>query len=209
MQNIKDTIFSQYANSPNILKIISGLNDVIDPQYYIEDFYNYVYRLSSAQGFALDIWAIKVGVSRSAPMSDPNSLKFGYSPAYQPFNTYPFSGTGSGFVSYQLPDDLLRQLIIVKAALNILYATAININKFLLMVFDGRRAYYNITGHMTAEYVFEFTLSPFERMIVYTLKMLPQPCGVGISYIERDPNKILGFNGSGLQTFNNGVFANA
>lgn len=207
MKNIKDTIFSQYANSPRILKIISELNDAIDPQYYIGDFYEYVYRLSTAKGFALDIWAIKVGVSRSAPMSDPNSKKFGYNPAYEPFNTYPFSGSGSGFSSYQLPDSLLRELIIIKAATNIIYATAININKLLLMIFDGRRAYYNITGHMTAEYVFEFTLSPFERMMVYTLKMLPQPCGVGISFIERDPNKILGFNGSELNTFNNGVFA--
>lgn len=207
MKNIKDTIFSQYANSPRILKIISDLNGAIDPQYYIGDFYEYVYRLSTAKGFALDIWAIKVGVSRSAPMSDPNAKKFGYSPAYEPFNTYPFSGSGSGFTSYQLPDSLLRELIIIKAATNIIYATAININKLLLMIFDGRRAYYNITGHMTAEYVFEFTLSPFERMMVYTLKMLPQPCGVGISFIERDPNKILGFNGSELNTFNNGVFA--
>lgn len=207
MKNIKDTIFSQYANSLRILKIISELNDAIDPQYYIDDFYEYVYRLSTAKGFALDIWAIKVGVSRSAPMSDPNSKKFGYNPAYEPFNTYPFSGSGSGFSSYQLPDSLLRELIIIKASTNIIYATAININKLLLMIFDGRRAYYNITGHMTAEYVFEFTLSPFERMMVYTLKMLPQPCGVGISFIERDPNKILGFNGSELNTFNNGVFA--
>lgn len=207
MKNIKDTIFSQYANSPRILKIISDLNDAIDPQYYIDDFYEYVYRLSTAKGFALDIWAIKVGVSRSAPMSDPNSKKFGYSPAYEPFNTYPFSGSGSGFTSYQLPDSLLRELIIIKTATNIIYATAININKLLLMIFDERRAYYNITGHMTAEYVFEFGLSPFERMMVYTLKMLPQPCGVGISFIERDPNKIFGFNGSELNTFNNGVFA--
>ena len=60
---------------------------------------------------------------------------------------------------------------------------------------------------MTAEYVFEFALSPFERMIVYTLNMLPQPCGVGISYKEIDSNRIFGFQGSGLQTFDNGVFA--
>ena len=207
MQNIKDTIMSQYANSPAILRIIGDINDAIDPKYYIDDFYNYVYRLSTARGFALDIWALKVGVSRSAPMSNPNVLSFGFKPSGEPWNTYPFSGSGSGFVSYQLPDALLRQLIIIKAAINIIYATAININKLLLMIFNGRRAYYNITGHMTAEYVFEFALSPFERMIVYTLKMLPQPCGVGISYRESDPNRIFGFEGSELQTFDNGVFA--
>ena len=206
MKNLEDTIFSQYAHSPAILGILQAVNDAIDPQYFIDDFYEYVFRLSTAKGFALDIWAEKVGVSRNAPMSDPFTKKFGFNPAYEPFNTYPFSGSGSGFVSYQLPDSLLRELIIVKAALNIVYATAININKFLRLIFKGKRAYYNITGHMTAEYVFEFTLSPFERMLVYTLKMLPQPCGVGISYVERDFNKIFGFDGSDLQNFNNGVF---
>lgn len=208
MKNIKDTIMTQYANSPIILALISGMNDAIDPQYFIDDFYDRVYRLSSARGFALDIWADKVGVSRNAPMSDPNVRKFGFKPEYEPFNTYPFSGAGAAFSSYQLPDSLLRQLIIIKAALNILYATALNINSFLLMIFDGKKAYYNITGHMTAEYVFEFALTPFERMFVYTLKMLPQPCGVGISYREIDVNRVFGFEGSGLQNFDHGVFAN-
>lgn len=207
MQNIKDTIMSQYANSPNLLALIEGLNEVIDPQYYIEDFYNLIYRLSSASGFGLDIWAIKVGVSRSSPMTDPFSEKFGFNPAYNPFNTYPFNGAGSGFSSYRLPDQLLRQLIIIRAAINILYATAININKFLLMIFNGQRAYYNILGHMTAEYVFEFTLTPFERMFVYNLDILPKPCGVGVSFRENDPNRIFGFEGTGLQNFDHGVFA--
>uniref|UniRef100_UPI001F489CB2 DUF2612 domain-containing protein n=1 Tax=Escherichia coli TaxID=562 RepID=UPI001F489CB2 len=100
----------------------------------------------------------------------------------------------------------LRKLIIIKAASNILYATAWNINKFLLMVFDGRKAYYDIIGHMSAEYVFEFSLTPFDRLIVYTLKMLPMPSGVGISYREVDVDRTFGFDGSDLSIFNNGVF---
>lgn len=209
MKNLKDTIFSQYANSPVILGLLEALNDAIDPQYFIGDFYEYVYRLSTAQGFALDIWADKVGVSRSVPMSNPDVKKFGFNPGYEPFNSYPFSGAGSSFTSYQLPDLLLRELIIVKAALNIVYATAIYINRLLKVIFKGKNAYYEITGHMTAQYVFEFTLSPFERLMVYTLGMLPQPCGVEISYIERDPAKIFGFEGSNLATFDNGVFYSA
>lgn len=205
MKNIKDTIMSQYAHSPAILGIIGGINDALDPQYFIDDFYEYIYRLSSAKGFGLDIWADKVGVSRSAPMANPDSRTFGFNQTFEPFNTYPFSDGGQ-FSSYTLPDGDLRTLIIIKAATNIIYATAFNINTLLRLVFPGKRAYYNITGHMTAEYVFEFTLSPIERLIVYTFNMLPMPCGVGISYREIDPNRIFGFNGSGLNTFNNGVF---
>lgn len=213
MQNIKETIMSQYANSPILLAIISGMNDVIDPQYFIDDFYEYVFRLSSAKGFGLDLWAEKVGVSRNVPMADPNAKTFGYEttptqePNFTPFNVAPFSD-GGAFSSYQLSDNDLRKLIIVKAARNIIYATALNINKFLLMVFDGRRAYYNITVHMTAEYVFEFNLTDFDKLIVYTLDMLPKPCGVGISYKQVDVNNVLGFNGSQLSNFDNGVFWN-
>lgn len=205
MRDIKDTIMSQYANSPAILGIISGLNDAIDPQYFIDDFYNYVYRLSTARGFGLDIWADKVGVTRSAKMTNPESKNLGFAEGFQPWNTYPWSDGGE-FSSFQLSDTDLRKLIIVKAAINILYATAFNINKFLLMLFDGQKAYYNITGHMTAEYVFEFGLTEFDRLIVYTLDMLPKPCGVGISYREINVNQTFGFNGSGLSNFNNGVF---
>lgn len=208
MKNIKDTIMSQYANSPAILGIIESMNDAIDPQYFIDDFYEYVYRLSSAKGFGLDIWADKVGVSRNAPMTDPDSKTLGFAEGFEPWNSAPWSD-GGAFSSFRLSDAFLRKLIIVKAALNILYATALNINKFLLTIFDGRRAYYNITGHMTAEYVFEFTLTPFERLIVYTFKMLPQPCGVGISYREVDVNQTFGFYGSELSNFNNGVFYSA
>lgn len=208
MKNIKDTIMSQYAHSPAILAIIGGINDALDPQYFMDDFYEYIYRLSSAKGFGLDIWADKVGVSRNAPLADPNAKTFGFDPDFQPFNTYPFSDGGK-FSSYQLTDDMLRQLIIVKAATNIIYATALNINKFLLMVFNNRRAYYKITGHMTAEYVFEFNLTEFEKLIVYKFNMLPQPCGVGISYKEINPDETFSFNGSELSNFNNGVFYSA
>lgn len=208
MINIKDTIMSQYANSPRMLSIISGMNDAIDPRYFIEDFYEGVYRLSTAKGFALDIWASKVGLSRNAPMSNPNAKKFGFRPSFEPWNTYPFNSATGANASYQLPDDQLRELITIKAAKNLIYATALNINKFLKLIFgEDRRAYYSIIGHMAAEYVFEFTLTPFERMLVYNLKILPVPCGVAITYREIDTGRTFGFFGTGLQNFDNGVFA--
>lgn len=99
MENIKDTIMSQYTCLiPTILALIDGINQVIDPQYFIDDFYNYVYRLSTARGFGLDIWASKVGVSRYAKTADPNAQTFGFQPDYQPFNTYPFSDGGAFFI---------------------------------------------------------------------------------------------------------------
>lgn len=210
MQNIKDTLLSQYANSPIIVGIITGINDVLDPQHTADEFYNMLWNLSTASSWGLDIWGRIVGVTRNVQMSDPDAVTFGFSTTPQsaqftPFNTAPFSGSGSNFGTYALPDNLFRELIVIKAASNILYATAPNINKYLLTIFNDR-AYYKITGHMTAKYVFEFELSAFQRLIVYTLKLLPEPCGVLVSYEENSVSTTFGFDGSGLQPFDQGTF---
>lgn len=212
MKNIKDTIFSQYANSPKILGLISVFNEIIDPSYNINNFYNLVFKLSTATGYGLDNWGRIIGVQRNVKMDVGTDETFGFytdpdEPLFTPFNTAPFYSTGgAGYGSYSLPDDLYRELIIVRAASNLIYATAPNINKFLYQVF-GKKAYYRITDIMKAEYLFEFKLNGFERLIVYTLGLLPQPCGVQIEYAERPTQGIFGFNGSGLNPFNQGTFA--
>lgn len=210
MIDIRETLLSQYANSPIICSIIEAMNDAIDPRFTINEFYNTVFNLSTASGWGLDVWGRIVGINRNVQMTDPDSNYFGFktNPVtndFKPFNQAPFSGAGSKFSSYSLPDDLYRQLIIVKAASNILYATAPNINKFLKMILNAG-AYYKITGHMTASYIFEFELSKFQRLIVYTLKLLPEPCGVLVSYQESPVGVYFGFDGTGYEPLNQGVF---
>ncbi len=211
MINIQHTLMSQYANSPVIVALITGLNDVIDPSASIESFYDIIWNLNTTSGLGLDIWGRIVGVNRNVQMSDPNAVTFGFNTSpdsqyFTPFNDAPFSGSGSSFQTYRLPDSLYKQLIIIKAASNILYATAPNINKYLYMIFNNR-AYYMITGPMTAKYIFEFNMTPFQRLISYTLKLLPNPCGVLVSYEETPVNSTFGFEGTGLQPFDQGTFA--
>ena len=211
MLNIKETIFSQYANSPKILALISMVNDAIDPRYDIEQFYKQVFNIMTATDYGLDNWGRIIGVNRVVRMNPENSRTFGFytdpdSPNFTPFNVAPFYSTGTSFSSYSLPNELYRKLLIVKAISNIIYATAQNINKFLKEVFN-KRAYYLITGTMQAEYIFEFSLTSFERLIVYTLGLLPNPCGVAVKYIEQPITDTFGFNGSGLQPFNQGTFS--
>ena len=40
---------------------------------------------------------------------------------------------------------------------------------------------------MQATYYFEFKLDYFERYLVYSLQILPRPCGVAIEYFEKEP----------------------
>lgn len=203
--DIVDTLLSQYANSPRIYAILSGLNDTINPSAQIEDFYNMVFNLDTAKGFGLDIWGRIVGISRNVPTSVGTDDAFGFEDGFTPFNDAPFATYSSKFTSFALPDSLYRQLIIIKAYANILYATAPNINKFLKYIFN-KRAYYRVIGGMHAEYVFEFQPSDFERLIIYRLGILPVPCGVSVEYTIITPSTTFGYNGSNMQTFNNGTF---
>lgn len=213
MENIKDTIMSQYANSPAILRIIQGVNDSVDPSVFLDDFYNTVFKLSTATGYGLDNWGRIVGVERNVKLEDSTVSNFGFhtnpeSEYFSPFDSDPFSISGADFSSHRLSDDFYRRLIILKCATNIIYATAPNINRFLKQVFRGKRVYYLLSGHMRATYYFEFFLDNFERLIVYTLGLLPAPSGVMLSYKEIDQDEYFGFYEADFQPFDVGILYN-
>ncbi|WP_432785022.1 hypothetical protein AAEX37_01944 [Oligella sp. MSHR50489EDL] len=212
MKNIKDTVMSQYANSPVICSLIFGLNECLDTEAGIVDFYKMAMNVHSAQGFGLDIWGRIVGVGRVIEAPQGGIENFGFKTndddeSFYPFNSRPFFAAGQRFTNYELQDDDFRLLILIKAASNIVYATAPNINKFLRLIFPSRRIYYLITDHMMARYFLEFMPNAFERHIIYKLQLLPRPCGVMVEYQELPPTDFFGFYGTGFQPFNNGVFA--
>lgn len=209
MKNINDTLMSQYANSPIICKLIENLNDCVDPAKSIADFYQLAFNVKTAKGFGLDIWGRIVGVNRniSIPPDDLKAFGFKAEPqSFSPFNNSPFSAAGARFSAYRLSDERFRTLIMIKAASNILNATAPNINKYLRMIFPNKRVYFLITGHMKGRYFFEFIPNKFERHIVYNLQLLPRPSGVLIDYRELPPQGVFGFSGTGFQPFNQGNF---
>lgn len=205
---IKETIQSQYANSPKLLTIIEECSEVINQETNIACFKQYIWNVHTAKGFGLDIWGRIVGVNRHVKIADTTGELFGFTEGFTPFDNAPFTGQGTEFGSYKLKDSVYRQLIMIKAFANIVYATAPNINKFLNFIFGKRgKVFFIITGHMAARYYFDFILSPLEKKIVYELNLLPRPCGVLIEYYEMDSSNIFGFDKSGYQPFNIGTFA--
>ena len=211
MRNIQDTLMSQYANSPIICSLITGLNDCLDPDGNVNTFYDLAFNIMTAKGFGLDVWGRIVGVGRNVPIpTEQEEDVFGFDTvpiSYSPFNNYPFSYSESmGYGSFRLMDSQYRTIILIKAASNIVLATAPNINKFLKTIFGDKRAYFLLTGHMKAQYLFEFQLSNFERNIVYSLNILPRPSGVLVGIYETPVNTTFGFLDSGFQPFNQGVF---
>ncbi len=206
---INQTIMSQYANSPRLMSIITSLWDALDPDKFTTDFYNLVMDIPNANGYGLDIWGRIVGISRTVNFVNPGGEYFGFTGGFFPFNERPFSAPGSGTDTWELANDAYRELILLKALSNIVYATAPNINALMRAMFD-KPCYCLITGHMQMRYVFEFDLSPYQHYLIYNTDILPRPCGVDVSFIiSADPAGIFGFYGSGLQPFGQGVFYNA
>ena len=188
MFRIEDTISSQYANSPRLMLIIQELHNAIDPTKNIQDFYRIMWNLETSQGVGLDKWGRIVGIGRNVPLQNPEEESFGFhtdlpEPKFTPFNVALFRTDSGGFNAYSLPDSLYRKLIFAKAFANIILATAPNINKLLKILLETPSVYL-LTGIMQAKYQFQGRLSAFDRMIVFRLGLLPEPCGVAVEYEE-------------------------
>lgn len=211
MQDVERTLLSQYANSPTITTLIEAINQHLDPTANFDEFYRLVWNIDTAVGYGLDVWGRIVGVGRtiSAP-ADTAHLGFaeGEDPDYTPFDEAPFYGGDPFTENYRLEDDAYRTLILIKAASNISGSTAPAINALLQQLFAARgKAYVTSLGDMRMRYTFEFFLRPYERAILSTEGVLPQPAGVEIEIVEISTDKTFGFVEAGdAAPFDEGTF---
>lgn len=195
MENVEQTIASQYANSPTLLALINNFNDCIDPSAIISTFYDYVWNVQTAQGFGLDIWGKIVGVARNIKATAP-LLNFGFKEGrdYRPFGQQPFYAGVSTTNTYTLTDEAFRTLIFVKALANISAGTARSYNTLMQNLFASRgRCYVVDTGQMQMRYVFEFPLLPYEVSIMTGSGAFPRPAAVDASVISVNPPVTFGF----------------
>lgn len=208
MQNIEQTIISQYANSPTLVQLVKNFNDYIDPAADIDAFLTNVMDVQTATGFGLDIWGRIVGVTRNIKVTQAQS-NFGFSEGlnYQPFGQAPFYAGSSSNV-YSLSDDAFRTLILVKALANISDCSVASFNRLLQNLFAGRgRCYVQDTGAMQLRYVFEFDLLPYEASIIQNSGAFPRPAGVKAFAVSVTPASTFGFSeASSFQPFGQGTF---
>jgi hypothetical protein len=167
MENVEQTIISQYGNSPTIVSLIASFNAAVDPTSDINNFLTHVWDVNTAQGFGLDIWGRIVGVSRTID-TNPATV---------------------------LTDTQFLQLILLKALANISRDSSYAINTLLLTWMAGRgRAYVNDLGNMEIRYMFEFALQPFEIDIITQSGIFLRPAGVGGWMVNFQP-PVFGFKG--------------
>lgn len=219
MQNHRDTLLAQYANSPTITALVDYFNDWLDIQPDVELLFSTIWNIETANDHGLDIWGRIVGVGRYLEIEDAPAY-WGFEEAQTSTTLYtgpqPF-GSGGTFYdgkpvtqTYRLHADVYRRVILWKAMSNISTGTVDDINRLLKFMFSERgRAYVHDTGDMTMRYVFEFYLTPVEKAILKQSNIAPKPAGVNLRVIEPNPAETFGFAEAGLLPFGSGIFFNA
>ena len=212
MQNIEETILSQYANSPTLMALINSANAAIDPTANINAFYQLMWSIDSAQGYGLDVWGRIVGVSRILHIPVTNTADLGFKEAggkyIEPFQTAPFSSGTNATQNFVLSDVNFRILILVKALSNISNCSIETYNRLLMELFPGRgNAYVGDGLNMTGVLFFTFQLTAVELAIIQQSGAIIAPTGVGFRVADYQ-FPIFGFEEAGVYSsgFNQGVF---
>jgi hypothetical protein len=187
MKNFEQTVISQYANSPTLMRLIRCMNEAISADVDIENFYNYCWNVETAVGVFLDNWGRIVGISRNLQLPVQSSY-FGFQDGlsdYYGFGQEPFySGTIPATQTYALSDDAYRTIIMAKALFNITAANTPSINQLLLYLFPGTRSYASSQGNMQMQFTFEFVLSALQFAIVTQSGVIPIPAGVDATMLS-------------------------
>jgi len=147
--DIWDTILSQYANSPIIVQLIQNFFSYVDQTANLDDFFDKVWNLDTAEGYGLDVWGRIVGVNRVlqitvgkwfgfAEMGTLDADPFGQSAMW--------SGTPLT-ENFFLSDQSYRTLILTKAAANITSGSIPAINRMLMTLFPNRGNAYVTEGN--------------------------------------------------------------
>lgn len=182
-----ETIISQFANSDRITGLIEDWFQCLDITANLDQFYDLMFNVTTAQGYGLNVWGKIVGVSRTLQISDPGDY-FGYKealPTSAGFNQAPFFSGNALTNNFDLTDSAYRTLIYAKALANITDGSIPSINHILMLLFPGRGNCYCTDGlDMTMTYTFMFTLTPVELAIIGQSGALPKPTGVSFTILQ-------------------------
>ena len=200
------TIQSQYGTSPHIKGIIEAFAKQIDPTMEIEEFYEKIFDPRTAEGIGLDIWGIIVGASREIEVDDYEYFGFQGS-LLQPFDQAPFWIEKGKTNLYRMADDAFRQLIFLKAWANIADATMPSIKYVIDQLFPGGAVAIEAERMKIRVIFLSYVVPPYSFALLKRYGLFNLGAGVGWEYYIVDPNETFGFAGSGMQNFNNGIFA--
>lgn len=187
----KDTLYSQYANSPTIAQMVDSFGQQIDPSGDFANFLSFIWNLDTAQGFGLDIMGRILGLNRQVTNIPP---------------VFGFPGTPGGL--YTMTDDQYRLALQIRALTNISNGSAKDVNTQLRLLSDGRgNAFVQTTGDMLIKYTFFYAPMPYEYALMLSAKVVGKPVGVNLE-LDFTINPYFGFSeANSWDTFGQAVFA--
>jgi hypothetical protein len=184
----KQTVYSQYQNSPVLLQWLDYFSQWIDANQSIDAWYDMLWNVDTAVGYGLDVWGRIVGVNRVIPIVPTQYLWFKEANETTYGNTFGnsiwYSGQQIGATNYALSDDAFRLLILAKAAANIWDGSIPGLNRILRLLFPEEVVYVTDGQDMTMTYTFGFMLNPVQLSIVENTGVLPRPCGVSATIVQ-------------------------
>lgn len=192
LENIRDctsyAVQSQYSASKRIRALAAGYQTRIDPNIDIQLFYDKMFNIYTAEGVGLNNWGNILQIFRL--ITDPD--------------------TG---ISFSLNDELYRLLLLYKALANISASDAASQNKLLSVLVDtgiggfSNTAYVLEVDAMVIRWVFEDFMDDIQRVVFKVAGTLARGAGVGWELYAVNPAQVFGFNGSGMNPFNQSSFA--
>ena len=181
--DFNNTVISQYANSPALYQLIENFNTYLDQTESVDNLFDMMFNVDTAQGLGLDIIGRIVGVSRVLALDVSSYLSFAGGDANGEFGQAPFYMGQATTSNYALSDSAFRTLILAKAAANISGNSIPAINQLLLTLFSNRGdCHVADNENMTMNYVFNFSLTAVEKAILTMSGVLPHPSGVAVAY---------------------------
>jgi hypothetical protein len=187
MDNPLQTVITKYANSPAICQLVQNMNDYFSPEANIDQFYDQIWNIETAEGYGLDVWGRILGVGRVLAVAQGGPY-LGFEEAddanMTPFGQGIFYAGSAVTQNYALQDDDYRTLLYAKAAANICDGSTPSINAILLLLFPGLGNCYVTDGNKTMTYTFTFALTPVQLAIVQESGVLPRPCGVSATVVQ-------------------------
>lgn len=214
MNNVRDTILTQYAASPKLRSLIESFNTAMDMEEFTDEFLTAIWDVSTADDYGLEVWGKIVGVSRLLNVPQ-QSTYFGFDESLisvndespKPFDEAPFFDGFQLTTTVRLSTEGYRKLIMAKAMANITNCSIPTLNNALNYLFgDGGDAFVAITGVMSMSYVFNFNLSDVEWSILLNSNAIAKPAGVSVSIMSLDFDNTFGFAEAELQPFESGTY---
>lgn len=179
------TIVSEYANSPVIFQLVQNFGEYFSPSANIEQFFNLIWNIDTAEGYGLLIWGEIVNVGNVVTIQAFDTFGFNQGGAgYTGFGQGPFSTGQNVIENVALSDTAYRGVILAKALFNICNGSTQAINQILLNLFPGRgNCYVAELGPLSIAYTFDFALTPVEFATITQLDILPRPAGVAATVV--------------------------